>query len=378
MENIEKLREIEFLQREERLRFATFQKLNKIENEDKRSLHVVYVMTWTAVCGGSKIILEHANRLNKIGYKITIVSHFHKPDWFPLNKEINFINVPWGSVLCEAIPECDVIVATYWREIYECIEQKIAPVVYFEQGDFHLFDTEKVTERVGKYISKQYNVVPFILTVSTFAKNTINKVYGRKDATVITNAVDDKIFYKNDFINQKEHDLEISFIGDEKVKFKNIHLILEALDKVKALGYKFNVNWITPTEPEKLFKGVIINPKQQLIGDTLRKTDIFICASEYESFCLPVLEAMTCGASVITTNNGGNMDFVRENENAVLIEKNNVDDIITKLILLLENKDFRIKLSNEGLKTAKDFSWENTINKLDKYYREISKHKPEN
>ncbi len=30
---------------------------------------------------------------------------------------------------------------------------------------------------------------------------------------------------------------------------------------------------------------LIINPEQIIIGDTLRKTDIYICASMYESFC---------------------------------------------------------------------------------------------
>lgn len=56
----------------------------------------------------------------------------------------------------QSIPKCDIIVATYWREIYECIEQKIAPVIYFEQGDFHLFDLSKVDDRLYKYIEKNY------------------------------------------------------------------------------------------------------------------------------------------------------------------------------------------------------------------------------
>ena len=32
-------------------------------------------MVWTKVCGGSKIILEYANRLAKKGHKINIVTY---------------------------------------------------------------------------------------------------------------------------------------------------------------------------------------------------------------------------------------------------------------------------------------------------------------
>ena len=45
-------------------------------------------MTWTSVCGGSKIILEHANYLVDRGHKITIISHFPKPDWFNMDNRI--------------------------------------------------------------------------------------------------------------------------------------------------------------------------------------------------------------------------------------------------------------------------------------------------
>ena len=374
MENIEKLREIEFAQREERLKSAIPQKLT-YNPKNKKNLNITYVMTWTEVCGGSKIILEQANRLTLLGHSVNLISHFPKPTWFPLNEKIKFIQVPWEKVLCEDIPKnSDIIVATYWREIYECIEQKIAPVVYFEQGDFHLFDKEALDNRTFNYINKQLQTVPYVYTVSSFAKNKLKEIYN-KEADVIPNAVDDKIFFykehkKNDIIN-------ITIIGAEQVKFKKIQLIVEAVNKVKQDGYKIKLNWITPTAPEKIKEEAIINPKQIVIGDTLRKTDIYICASMYESFCLPVLEAMTCGAAIITTNNGGNMDFVRDNENALIIEKDNVEDIYNKIEILINDETKRKAISAQAVETAKEYSWKKTIEKLEKYYRNIAEYEVE-
>lgn len=374
MENIEKLREIEFAQREGRLKNAIPQKL-KYNPKNKKILNITYVMTWTEVCGGSKIILEQANRLTLLGHSVNLISHFPKPLWFPLNEKIKFIQVPWEKVLCEDIPKnSDIIVATYWREIYECIEQKIAPVVYFEQGDFHLFDSTSLDDRTFNYINKQLQTVPYVLTVSSFAKEKLKEIYN-KESDVIPNAVDDKIFF---YKEHKENDIiNITIIGAEQVEFKKIPLIIEAVNRVKKDGYKVKLNWITPVKPDKIKEEAIINPKQIVIGDTLRNTDIYICASMYESFCLPVLEAMTCGAAIITTNNGGNMDFVKDNENALIIEKNNEEDIYKKLKILLEDRTKRKAISAVGVETAKEYSWEKTIEKLERYYRKIAEYEVE-
>lgn len=370
MENIQYYREKEFEQREERLRNAKKQQLHYVQ-KDKKTLNITYVMTWTGVCGGSKIILEHANKLSNRGHKITLISHDTRPDWFPLEKKVQFIQVPWEEILCEQIPKkTDVIVATYWREIYECVEQRIAPVVYFEQGDFHLFDLEKLDKRTYDYINKQLKTINFIYTVSSFAKKKLHEIYD-VDATVIPNAVDDKVFY---YKPHKENAIpNITIIGSEEAKFKRIQNIIDALNIIKQNGYKFNLNWITPTEPKKN-KDLkpIINPPQIVIGNTLRKTDIYICASMYESFCLPVLEAMTCGAAIITTDNGGNMDFIKPNKNALIIEKDNINDIVQKVEKILNSKELKDSLVKNGVEESAQFSWTTTINKVEEYYQEIA------
>ena len=362
----------EFEQRETRLQNAIPQELIKTNNI-KEKMHITYVMTWTGICGGSKIILEHANKLTERGHKITLISHDIRPDWFPLSEDVEFIQVPWGQVLCEKIPKCDLIITTYWREIYESIEQKIAPVIYFEQGDFHLFDLEKLEKRKFEYIKKQFETVQFIYTVSNFASKKIKEIYN-KESIVIPNAVDSNIFYYDNTIKDNKV-INIAIIGSEKSEFKRINNIIQAINKVKEEGYKINLNWITPNEPTKNKINAIVNPQQKVIGDTLRKSDIYICASMYESFCLPVLEAMTCGTAVITTNNGGNMDFVKENENALLIEKDNIEDICNKIKLLIDNKGLREKVSNNAIATSKMYSWDRTIGEIEDYYKEVARYK---
>ena len=86
---------------------------------------------------------------------------------------------------------------------------------------------------------------------------------------------------------------------------------------------------------------------------------------------------MACGAAVITTNNGGNMDFVKANYNALLIEKDNIEDICEKVKLLIKDKDFRESLQNNAIQTSKSFSWEKTIKLLEDYYKNIASYEIE-
>ena len=373
IENLDELRKIEFNEREKRLAIAKPQEL-KYKPRKHDNMSVTYVMTSTEVCGVSKIILQQANRLVKMGYWVSIISHYPRPTWFPLEEAIEFTQVPWDTILCSAIKKCDVIVVTYWRELYEAIEQKIAPVVYFEQGDYHLFDLENLDDRTKSFIQKQFNVTKFVYTVSSYAASQIKNIY-KHEAQIIPNAVNEEIFF---FEPHKSNEkIEITIIGAEDVEFKRIENILKAVRIVRQKGYDINLNWISPTMPHINKEAVIVNPEQNVIGDTLRKTDIYVCASMYESFCLPILEAMTCGACVITTDNGGNMDLVKDNDNALLIEKDNIDDIVSKIEYLINNEDLRKQLALKGVEDSKKFSWEKTMKKVDEYYRKVADYEVE-
>lgn len=66
------------------------------------------------------------------------------------------------------------------------------------------------------------------------------------------------------------------------------------------------------------------------------------------------------------------MDFVKDKENALLIEKDNIDDIVSKIEYLINNEDFRKQLALKGVEDSKKFSWDKTMKKVDEYYRKVA------
>ena len=353
------------------------QRVKKVNKEDKKELKITYIMVWTKVCGGSKIILEYASRLAKKGHEINIVTYDEKPTWYPLSDKVNFIRVPNDRDIIDYIPKSDVIVPTSWKCIRKAIESNKGPIAFFEQGGSHLFELNKLSERKKEIVSNRMKLPPFIYTVSQYSADKIKEIYGR-DSSIIYNALESSVFYPRNNVRKSE-DISITIVGPEDFKFKNIGEILGVIRELKA-KYPIRLNWITQTKPtvnKEEGKDAIINPEQKVIGDILRDTDIYICNSEYESFGLPTLEAMTCGAAVITTDTGGMRDFVQDEKNALVIKHHDKDDIKEKIERLINDKDLLHRISENGMKTASRFNWDNSISDMEEYFRQIAKYKVE-
>ena len=351
------------------------QKVERIENIEKDKLEITYIMVWTKVCGGSKIILEYANRLAKKGHKINIVTYDEYPDWYELSDKINFVKVPENEDIQKYIPNSDVVVPTSWKCIRKAIKANKGPVAFFEQGGSHLFEIDRLSEIKRKVVYDRMQLPPFIYTVSKYSAEKIEEIYGRR-SSIIYNALESKIFYPREK-ERNENEISITIVGSEDFKFKNVGEVLEVIRELKE-KYQIKLNWITQTEPKiniEEGKNAIVNPEQKIIGDVLRNTDIYICNSEYESFGLPTLEAMTCGATVITTDTGGMRDFVIDRENALVIKHHNKEDMKEKIEMLINDKNLMHNMAQKGIITASKFNWNNTILSMEKYFREIAKYK---
>ncbi len=100
---------------------------------------------------------------------------------------------------------------------------------------------------------------------------------------------------------------------------------------------------------------------------------LFIYPSLYEGFGFPPLEAMACGAPVITSRIASIMEVV--GNSAHLVSPTNVDELAQSMIALLKNPNEIMRLSAAGLKRASEFSWKRTARlTYDVYLEAIKKH----
>lgn len=98
---------------------------------------------------------------------------------------------------------------------------------------------------------------------------------------------------------------------------------------------------------------------------------VWIMASCSEGFSVPILEAMACGCGIVATDCGGPSDIIRDGENGFLVEVGNVRQITDRVRQLVNDPGLRRKMIENSLITVKEFSWENSIDKLERFLQEV-------
>jgi glycosyltransferase involved in cell wall biosynthesis len=94
----------------------------------------------------------------------------------------------------------------------------------------------------------------------------------------------------------------------------------------------------------------------------------FVFPSRYEGFGLPPLEAMACGAPVVTSNVSSLPEVV--GDAAILVNPENVFDIARGIRDILLDDHLRAELVQRGRIQASRFSWERTARQVLEIYRE--------
>ena len=97
---------------------------------------------------------------------------------------------------------------------------------------------------------------------------------------------------------------------------------------------------------------------------------VFVFASLYEGFGMPVLEAMACGAPVVCSNTSSLPEVA--GEAAVLADPYDSGSIAIAIAKALGDAGLKDELRRRGFAQARKFSWEQSARKLVQVYEELA------
>lgn len=226
-----------------------------------------------------------------------------------------------------------------------------------------------------------------IIAISNSSKNELMKYYNvpSSDIEVIYHGVDSEKFTppKEKIINK---DINLLIVATEFYR-KGVKELLYAVRILMNEGYNVHLNIVGKQRDEGIYN---FNVEQlcwdlkipfhvTIYGDVTQKelisfyqnADIFVFPTKYEAFGMPTLEAMSCGLPVITSKIGAGELIVDKKDGLLLDDYNNVNEIVDKIIFLIENKDIRMRLGNNARTTALKYTWEDTAKKTLDVYRKV-------
>lgn len=366
--------------------------------------------------GASKVVLEFASRLEKIGIQNIIITTNVDDNIVSEYKSIQIVNLKWlttGNIFfwltfpffyfklrkeLEKYPSDTPLfchsLAIYWGAIHKLFNKKTILVNYFHDLGMPYTDSTveinglpffsriiaRITRPIFKYFNgKIINMANYLIANSQTSANFIKKKYDRKIDLVAYPGVDVNIF-KPSIIKEPY----IYTLGRLE-KIKNINLIIKSFalycknfedQKLKLIiigtGIEKkileNLTTVLGVNKRVTFLGSCDQTKVALIASHA-KAGIFLCPNE--SFGLAAVESMACGTPVIGVNSGGIGETVLD-EKVGFLSNLNEREIADKINSLLINEQKLKILSENARNQAKNnYNWDISTRLLHHFFIEI-------
>jgi len=165
---------------------------------------------------------------------------------------------------------------------------------------------------------------------------------------------------------------------------KNIEFLINVFSKLSSEQYDLDLVIVCAEESRRLFfvklaREFNITEKTHILGsmpsDSLvilyNLAEVFIYPSERESFGLPPLEAISCGAPTVAMNKTSLPEIL--GEAALFVNEKDVHVWTNSIERILSDTNLRLQLVDSGLKRASIFSWQRCAKETVQVYKNVLK-----
>jgi glycosyltransferase involved in cell wall biosynthesis len=99
--------------------------------------------------------------------------------------------------------------------------------------------------------------------------------------------------------------------------------------------------------------------------------DAFVLNTNYEGLSHTLLEAMSAGTPIVTTNVGGNPELIENNAEGILVDYDNPDQLFTAILRVLTDQSLAAALAERAKSKLKSFTWDKVISQTDNVLNEV-------
>jgi len=331
--------------------------------------------------GGQRMLAEITNGLAMRGHDVTILMPPQGKIDYPTNAKL--IRTKTETIEESDFPISDIIVSNFYSTVptAHAASQNgkgmhIRLSLCYEPPFLHNNHLSFMT----------YNLTPHLIVLSESQKQIIYHIHGIKGKIVpvgISNT------FRNMNIRSDKTPLQISAIVRKPEGGFSWHrdqeYLISQLELVKTVHPNVIINLISP--PDEFYHSPILQnikkthsfrwftPANDIeLCHHYNQTDIFVNSSIYDSASIPGLEAMKCGATLVTTYNGGNLEYCRHGKNALISYRyeNRLSDDILRLIA---DPVLKSQLAQAGEKEALKWTWERSVETFEQVLQQMISNK---
>lgn len=373
-------------------------------------MKIAFAMWGTARTGGTNAIFNVADRLSKSGHDVIIISLGAKnhtwfkfegnvPFYYPEEKLFSHLWIKFRNkrytateifnlvlkkiklclifdkhkILSNALDEYagyfDAIIATYFETAFSVnrMDSKNCKKFYYIQH----FESVFFKDIYNKKRVEETYFFPFKWIISSSWANSRLIELTEKQGNVVIPGVDTSVYYPRPINKDRNYKIVVSL--GKSASVKGLNFLFNALNKVSRqipsiklilYGVEPSVKKLSP-----VLTDYIINPSNDQLAELYSLSDVVVNPSLYESSPSPPLEAMACGAPVVTTI-FGTEDYCFDGENSLVVPPEDPDALANAILKVLDDSLLASKLKKNGLIMSKELSWDNTTRNFEKALQE--------
>jgi glycosyltransferase involved in cell wall biosynthesis len=210
---------------------------------------------------------------------------------------------------------------------------------YLDVNNMHLPSWQKRIDRtVVKYARR-------ILPVTKNLRDSLISMGYKSKYNIIPNVIDTEKFVPSEIHSKNKSFIHLSSLND---RIKNISGLIQAVKRLSEIRKDFTLNIFGAEELQKhktqaeelgllntfvFFHGEIDRSE---VPDQLQKNICLLMFSNFESLPCVIIEALSCGIPVISTDVGGIREYVSEKE-GILIPRGDIEKMVEAMNFMLNN-----------------------------------------
>ena len=175
-----------------------------------------------------------------------------------------------------------------------------------------------------------------------------------------------------------EH-VALLFVANE-LERKGYHTLISALSILKNPRFRLLVVGRPEIESVRNIASaagvedqVVAYGSSKDVGQFHAASDVFVLPTQYEAFCLAILEALGSGLPVLTTQVPGAKDAIIEGQNGYTISDPNSGEELAEALKLILDDDVRSRLTSQAAQSVQKYQWPAVLEQYEEVLREYSR-----
>ncbi|MCM3610394.1 glycosyltransferase family 4 protein [Planococcus sp. MERTA32b] len=340
--------------------------------------------------GANKVLVDIANFLVSRNHKVGIVTYLNDERFYILDDRIEILNIYTVFDKKRGIRRIGQTLKL--RRILK--RNNVDVLIAFDNTAKLMGVTATILLKSKMIISERldpYNYIPG-------RKNTMHTRYKLADGCVFqtegaANYFPENVITKSvvipNFINNysqkalpfEMRENEIAFVARLDIKQKRQDLMIKAFKRVSIAFPDMKLVFYGGGPDEEYLRNLVnkmglsnqvnFNGVVKEVKESIIKSKLFVMTSDYEGVPNALMEAMSLGLPVVSTDcsPGGAKLLIKDQENGLLVPRDNEEKLADAIIRILNNPDFADALGHEAKKINENYHPNVILPKWEEYIR---------